>query len=180
MFEDRMLIIKAKQGEWTAFERIYEKYLDALLTIAFSLLSNHQEAEDVVHDVFAKFMESLETFQLRGSLKGFLATCVANRCRDQLRSHKRHARHHDRLQLDDHQEPTCPSHETVAQEQATRLQRALQNIPSEQREMIVLKIHSDLSFRALARQLALPLGTVQGRYRTGIDKLRGLLSGDGD
>lgn len=180
MFEDRILIIKAKQGEWTAFEQIYEKYLDALLTIAFSLLSNHQEAEDVVHDVFAKFMESLATFQLRGSLKGFLATCVANRCRDHLRNRKRHARHHDRIQLDDHEGPICPSHAAVAQEQATQLQHALQAIPGEQREMIVLKIHSDLSFRALARQLALPLGTVQGRYRTGMQQLRSLLSGDGD
>lgn len=178
MFEDRLLIAKAQQGDWTAFERIYQKYLDCLLTIAVNLLGNAQEAEDVVQDIFTKLIEALDDFRLRGSLKGFLATCVANRCRDRLRSHKRHARHHNQIKAHKNEESVATWHHADGREQVTHLQQALGKLPVEQREMIVLKTHSGQSFRSLARQLNLPLGTVQGRYRSGMEKLQRLLPGD--
>lgn len=89
MLEDHILLYRSRQGDREAFDRIYGKHLDALLTVAMSLLGNAADAQDVVQDVFTSFVESLATFRLRGSLRGFLAVCVANKCRDMLRRRRR-------------------------------------------------------------------------------------------
>jgi RNA polymerase sigma-70 factor (ECF subfamily) len=57
-------------------------------------------------------------------------------------------------------------------EQILRLRDALRRLPYEQQEVITLHIHAGLTFRALARALRVPLGTVQSRYRYGLNNLR--------
>jgi RNA polymerase sigma factor (sigma-70 family) len=64
---------------------VYEKYKQELLALAQSLFNNSAAAEDVVHDVFMAFLQ-LRRFRLTGSLKGYLATCVANAARNLLRA----------------------------------------------------------------------------------------------
>ena len=85
MLEDRLLLWRFKCGSRDAFRVIYEKYAADSLTLAANLLGDSSTAEDVVQDVFISFAKSMDKFHLRGSLKGYLATCVANRARDYLR-----------------------------------------------------------------------------------------------
>lgn len=82
MTEDRLLVRQFKRGGDEAFRRIYEKYSDDLLTLAANLLGDTAAAEDVVQDVFLRFVRSIEKFRLTGSLKAYLAACVVNRVRD--------------------------------------------------------------------------------------------------
>ena len=82
MLEDKLLIWKFNRGDRTVLHTIYDKYKHDLVTVAAALLSDVALAEDVVHDVFVAFIESAERFRLTGSLKGYLATCVANRARN--------------------------------------------------------------------------------------------------
>jgi len=89
MVEDRLLVWKFKCGSKDALRAIYQKYADGLLTLAGNLLDDKAGAEDVVQDVFVKLVQSVEKFRLTGSLKGYLATCVANRCRDYRRRNTR-------------------------------------------------------------------------------------------
>ena len=88
MIEDELLKWKFKCGSKDALRRIYEKYLDYLLTLTMALVNDAGAAEDVVHDVFVTFAKSAEQFKLAGSLKSYLATAVCNRARDQIRSGK--------------------------------------------------------------------------------------------
>ena len=88
MIEDELLKLRFKSGSKEALQRIYEKYLNFLLTLAMALLNDAGLAEDVVHDVFVSFAKSAEDFKLRGSLKSYLSTCVCNRARDQIRAKK--------------------------------------------------------------------------------------------
>jgi RNA polymerase sigma factor (sigma-70 family) len=82
VLEDRFLVRRLRRGDEAALCRIYEKHRDALLRLAVSLLNDPAGAEDVVHDVFAAFIRQAKQFQLTGSLKSYLATCVANRARN--------------------------------------------------------------------------------------------------
>ena len=82
MLEDRYLILRFNRGDRSVLHRIYDKYKDDLVTLAAALLMDVSLAEDVVHDVFIAFLDSAERFRLTGSLKGYLATCVANRARN--------------------------------------------------------------------------------------------------
>ncbi len=174
MLRDRILIRKAKRGERRAFGQIYEKYRDNLLTVAMSLSANPELAQDAVQDVFVKFVESLDGFELRDRLKGYLATCVANRVRDRLRQMARA----DCVEQDGRDMSQArPLDLAVQNEQLHRLAEALGQLPYEQREVIALKIHGGMSFRAIARQRGIRLGTVQSRYRYGLDRLRAQLNG---
>jgi len=78
MLDDKLLIWQFNRGRVEALHQIYEKYKHDLVTLAASLLTDLALAEDVVHDVFIGFIQSSGRFQLTGSLKGYLSTCVAN------------------------------------------------------------------------------------------------------
>lgn len=174
MLRDRILIRKAKRGQRQAFGQIYERYRDTLLTVAMSLMSDPDMAQDVVQDVFVKFVESLDRFELRGRLKAYLATCVANSARDRLRQIARHGS----VERDGQVEPQPrPLDMAIRNEQLRRLADELAQLPYEQREVVALKVHGGLSFRAIARQRNIRLGTVQSRYRYALDRLRAKMNG---
>jgi RNA polymerase sigma-70 factor (ECF subfamily) len=170
MLEDLILLHRSRQGDRQAFDRLYCKHLDALLTVARSLLGNANDAEDVVQEVLALLLESLATFRLRSSLRGFLVVCVANRCRDLLRRRRRSGAESDCAAAPGGSSE--PLELVIRNEQVRCLQEALSKLPYEQREVVVLHIHAGLTFRAVARALQLSLGTVQSRYRYALDELK--------
>jgi len=178
MLEDRLLIWKFKRGDNNAFRVIYDKYVEDLLTLAGNLLNDKAGAEDIVQDVFIRFVESIETFRLTGSLKGYLATCVANRSRDYLRRNKRERTAGVNKAENSPSEAASTVHLAIRSEQLQKVSRALTNLPYEQREVIVLRLHGDMRFRQIAKLQKTSVKTVQSRYRYGLDKLRSTLNGE--
>ncbi len=177
LMEDRLLVLRCKLGGTDALRRIYEKYRDDLLMVGIGLLNDPAAAEDIVHDVFVSFVESLGTFRLTGSLRGYLATCVANRARNFRRSAGRNTVGLDRVEAvisdcDD------PARRIVCNEQLRQLSGALSQIPAEQCEVIVLHFYGQMRLRAIARMQGLSVNTIKSRYRYGINKLRSLLNGE--
>ena len=169
MLEDQILWWRSKRGSRRAFDLIYQKYVDMMLAVALHLLGNAGDAEDVVQEVFTSLVEAPQTLELHGSLKGFLAICVANKSRDVLRRRKLAPAGRD------DREPVAvdePLGLVIRNEQILRLREALRRLPYEQQEVITLRIHAGLTFRAMARALQVPLGTVQSRYRYGLNSLR--------
>src|SRR5210317_10349 len=145
MLKDSMLIWKLKQGSPEALARIYDKYEGFLITVAIALSNNIDLAEDVVHDVFVSFADSASRLKAKGNLKAYLAICVANRTRDELRRLKRQP-----VPLDEgiNIAASTPDPEQLAvqQEQALVLNRALGQLPFEQKEVIVLHLHANMKF----------------------------------
>jgi RNA polymerase sigma-70 factor (ECF subfamily) len=176
--EDVLLIWKFRHGSKEALARIYEKYESGLLTLAANLLGEPNAAEDVLQDVFISFVQSQDKFRLTGSLKGYLATCVANRSRDHLRRKQRLKT----APLDEAQHVGANSDGPVKlaenNEQKQQLQQALTQLPYEQREVVSLHLHGDLKFRQIAKLQNVSIKTAQSRYRYGLDKLRSLLDGE--
>lgn len=174
MLEDKLLVLKCKRGRKDAMCRVYEKYKDYLLTLAKALLGDTAAAEDVVHDVFVSFAESVSEFQLTGNLRSYLATCVANLARDRIRASKQ-ARKLDaagviRSGSDD------PEKSALETEELTRLRQAMAQLPHEQREVVVLHVRGGMRFREIAKLQGVSISTTHGRYRYGLDKLRSLLN----
>ncbi len=87
MLEDEWLKWKLRHGSPDALARAYEKYVDAMPTLATGLPNQRAAAEDVVQDVFLSFARSAKDLRARGSLRSYLATCVLNRVRDSRRPH---------------------------------------------------------------------------------------------
>ncbi len=90
MIEDKLLILKFKQGRHEALRQIYDKYKVELLRLAVVLIGDVNTAEDMVHDVFVKFARSADRIKLTGNLKNYLVTSVINRVRNHLRDSNRH------------------------------------------------------------------------------------------
>jgi RNA polymerase sigma-70 factor (ECF subfamily) len=178
MLEDRLLLWKFKGGNKDAFRAIYEKYAENLLTVAANLLDDKVGAEDVVQDVFISFVESIDKFRLTGSLKGYLATCVANRSRDCLRKNKRRQIAAANQAEQTKSEPKHPLQLVIRTEELRKLGHALNELSYDQREAIVLRLHGDLRFRQIAKLQNVSIKTVQSRYRYGLDKLRSTLNGE--
>ncbi|MHC5059684.1 MAG: RNA polymerase sigma factor [Planctomycetota bacterium] len=177
MLEDRLLVWKLKRGQTGVLEVIYEKYKNDLLALAIVLSNNRATAEDVVHDVFVSFAEFAGRLRLRGSLRSYLLTCVANRVRNLGK-----AKHRQSLQLTEAETITSdeqtPAESATSSENKQRIRSALARLPYEQREVIILHLMSDMRFRAIAEAQGISISTVQSRYRYGLGKLRTLLDSE--
>ena len=177
MIEDEVLKWKFKCGSTDALRRIYEKYLNRLLTLAMALLNDAGAAEDVVHDVFVSFAESAEDFRLAGSLKSYLATCVVNRARDRIRAKTRGPTRLDRTRSVV-SNSDGPDQQVVSTERAKQLNSAIAKLPAEQREVITLRLKGEMKFREIAKLKGTSINTIQGRYRYGLKRLRSILNGE--
>ena len=178
MLEDKLLIWKFNRGNRNVLRGIYEKYKDDLVTLAAALLNDVSSAEDVVHEVFVSFIESSRKFRLTGTLKGYLATCVANNARNKNKAR----RTHQGIALDQENpaqvDSNSPEFHAIFGEELRQLSWALQQLPYEQREVLILHTYSGMKFKAIATQQSVSINTVQGRYRYALDKLRSMLNGE--
>jgi RNA polymerase sigma-70 factor (ECF subfamily) len=169
--EDKVLIWRFNRGDCEAVRTIYEKYKSDLLALATSLLRNTAAAEDVVHDVFFSFLR-MRHFRLTGSLKGYLATCVANGARNILRNNGRHGQEPlEQAELIESSDP-WPDGEAILGEESRRLTQAIGDLPYEQREVVLLHHQGGLKFIEIADSQHVSINTVLGRYRYGLEKLK--------
>ncbi|MEN6334174.1 MAG: sigma-70 family RNA polymerase sigma factor [Phycisphaerales bacterium] len=182
--EDTWLVFQSRRGSREALTRIYEKYKADLLLLAMGLLNDKAAAEDIVHDVFLSFVRSLDRFRLTGSLKGFLLTCTANHARNWNKAQRVRLRPvgdeggHGPSNADGRSVAQEPLECVVCNEELELLAKALAELPFEQREIVMLHLHGQMTFQAIAKAMQIPANTVKSRYRFGIDKLRVTLNGE--
>ncbi|MCU0914007.1 MAG: sigma-70 family RNA polymerase sigma factor [Planctomycetes bacterium] len=176
MLKDQWLKWKLRRGSQEALARVYEKYVDAMLTLALGLLNHRAAAEDVVQDVFLSFARSAKDLRAQGSLRSYLMTSVLNRVRDSRRQRLRQARRDAGLGCGG--ETPGPEEAAIQVEQAVRLNHAVAELPDEQREVVLLRLKANLKFREIARLQQTSISTVLGRYRYGLDRLRSRLNGE--
>lgn len=159
------------RGDIHALREIYNLYKQDCLGLALVLV---HEAADVVHDVFARMADTAKLLRIRDNLRGYLLTAVANGARQWLR--RQHDRSRDIPATQGHYEP--PEESIILNERQQRLAQALEQLPYEQQEVLVLRYFGGLTLKAIARSQKVSINTVQGRYRYGVEKLRSYLGGD--
>lgn len=178
MLEDRKLVAQVKHGDKGALRAIYDRYERDLFTLAVSLLGDPAGAEDVLQDVFVSFVQSVHRLNLRGSLKAYLATAVANRARD----HYRRAARRPFSAIDAAEYLVAsdqgPVRTAIRAEQIQQVEAAVAALPYEQREAVMLRVHADMKFREIAKHQNVSIKTALSRYQYGLDKLRARLDGE--
>jgi RNA polymerase sigma-70 factor (ECF subfamily) len=175
VLEDRLLIKRFNAGDAQALRRIYEKYRLDLLAVARALAHDPATVEDVLHDVPVGFASQSGRFKLTGSLKGYLAVCVANRARNANRrvaqARKCHAVQAGASYVHD------PAEAAGYAEAHLALREAMAQLPPEQREVLVLHVLGAMRFREIASRTGQSINTVQSRYRYALQTLRTQLNG---
>jgi len=178
MLEDTLLKIRFNRGDKDALRRIYEKYKDDLLKLAAALLSDMALAEDVLNDTFVSFTESMGQLGVRGNLKSFLTTCIANHARNVYHQRQRKKT----VGLDELSQAEAntakPEQPLILAEETRLLQDAMNQLTYEQRETVILHCCNGLKFRQIAGLQNISANTVKSRYRYGLTKLRTILNGE--
>jgi RNA polymerase sigma-70 factor (ECF subfamily) len=175
---DRELVERLSRGDRHALELIYEEHKLDLLRIGSCMLANRTDAEDCLHDVFVSLAANSVRIRPDGNLKGYLVTAMANRARDRLRGMKRGRQAADnanRMDCDSVAQGTDPAAAMLAEEADDRLYWAITVLPAEQRTVISLRLHGEMTFEEIARLEHVSNNTVRSRYRYGLDKLRSSL-----
>jgi len=177
MLEDYLLVWRFKRGSSDALRQIYDKYKNDLLALAMALSPDRAAAEDIVHDVFVSFAEFAERLQLKGSLKSYLSSCIANRVRNLAKVRAQQTVRVGEMQTTS-LDPDCPDRLAIAAEQSQRITRAMAQLPYHQREAIILHLQAGFKFKEIAQSQGVSINTIQSRYRYGLDKLRSLLNSE--
>ena len=173
-----MLVNRQNQKNKDLLCGLYEKHRDSLLVLGIALSNDVNIAEDALHDVFVEFAKRISEFKLTGSLKGYLSVCVANRVRDLMRTNRNRERILDaQPEQGKSSDVSDPGRLIICNERLHLLSSALAQLPYEQREVIVLRMHGQMRFSAIAKSLGISTNTAKGRYRYGIKKLRSVLNG---
>jgi RNA polymerase sigma-70 factor (ECF subfamily) len=180
MTEDKRLLERLRGGDKDALRTIYEEYQGTLATLAGSLLDDHAAAEDVLQDVMVCLVRSVHRLNIKGDLRAYLSMAVANRARDYYRRRPRQRF----VPIDEAGHIATgddgPLQMVIRSERLERLRSALEELPYEQREAIVLRLHADMKFREIAKFQSVSVKTALSRYAYGLDKLRSRLNGEAE
>ncbi len=178
MIEDTLLVWKLRNRREDGLERVYGKYKNYLLKIAYAMLNDSQQVEDAVQDVFVSLAESVDRLRLDGNLKGYLVRSLINRVHNMKKAQSRRAS----LPLSEIKEPCSESNRpdqwVILDDEHRRVHIALSQLPESQRVVIALRVRGGLRFRQIARLQKTSINTVQSQYRYGLEKLRILLNGE--
>jgi len=156
-------------------DALYEAYHRQALGVAYRIVSDASEAEEVVQEAFLAIWRAGHTYDpTRGSARTWLLTLVRNRAIDVMRTRQRRPVRplDDALEAADATDVHAQATTNVDSEAASEAMGAL---PTEQREAVELAYFGGLSHGEIASRLDLPIGTVKGRIRLGLDRLRSAL-----
>jgi RNA polymerase sigma-70 factor (ECF subfamily) len=176
--EELMPLVGRRAPE--AFEVLYDRHGGAAFSLAYRMVGNRAVAEEVTQEAFISVWRSGARFDpTRGSVRSWLLSIVRNRGIDFLRSRAGRA---PKLDLDDasvlDQRPAAErtEEEALRRETAGEIRGALGKLPGEQSKVIELAYFGGFSHSEIAEMLGLPMGTVKGRMRLGLEKIRGELA----
>src|SRR3954466_1710703 len=174
--EDLMQLVR--RGDTIAFEVVYERHATAAFSLAYRMTGKRNVAEDVVQEAFLSLWRSGARYdRTRGSVRTWVLGIVHHRAIDALRRSFVHDRRRasdegieERLEAD-----VRTDAEVARRQEADAVRAARQTLPGEQVQVIELAYFGGFTHTEIAEMLQVPVGTVKGRMRLGLEKLRNAL-----
>ncbi len=158
---DKALVRRTLGGEKSAFGELVSRHQTAVFNLAYRMLGNRQDAEDVAQETFLAAYRHLGSYDEHRTFKTWLLSIVHHRCVDFLRRRRRHVPLDERLAAKQDIEA-----EAVAGERAERVQQLLQRLSPDDRAVITLRYWEGMSYREMAAVLGVTESSVRNRlYR---------------
>ena len=170
--EDLISLVQSKDAG--AFAVLYDRHARAAYSLAYRMMGERQAAEDLVQDAFLKLWRAAGSYRVeRGSVRTWLLSIVHNRGIDQLRSLSSRRRTQEKVEASAPRvQPSEAFAESWRNAQRDQVREALKSLPAEQLKVLELAYFSGYTHVEIAELLELPLGTVKGRMRLGLQKVR--------
>jgi RNA polymerase sigma-70 factor, ECF subfamily len=177
---DEELMERVADCDADAFEVVLERHADAAFSLAYRICGRRSVAEDIAQESFLALWRSGERYdRARGSVRTWTLGIVHNRAIDALRR----SGTHDRRRASDEgieetlEAPERTDEQAVENAVSSEIRGALGELPSDQRKVIELAYFGGFTHTEIASMLNTPVGTVKGRMRLGLQKLRSQLQG---
>jgi len=171
--EDLMQLVR--RGKAHAFEAVYERHAAAAFSLAYRIVGTRNGAEDVSQEAFLSIWRSGARYDRgRGSVRTWVLGIVHHRAID----HLRRATVHDKRRASDEgmeerfEAPERTDSEVARRDEARTVRKAMEELPAEQSQVIELAYFGGFTHTEIADMLETPVGTVKGRMRLGLKKLR--------
>jgi RNA polymerase sigma-70 factor, ECF subfamily len=174
LLADEDLISLLGDGDAQAFALLYDRHSRAAFSLAYRMMGERQASEDLTQDAFIKIWRGAPSYRAgRGGVRTWILSIVRNQGKDQLRYHATRRRTQDKVEASAARtQPSEAFAETWRNSQRDRVREALNTLPQEQLKILELAYFSGYTHVEIADLLGLPLGTVKGRMRLGLKKLR--------
>lgn len=177
------LVDRARTGDAAAQETLARRYRQPAYLLALQMLSNRDDAMDVTQDALLRFFTTLDSFDSERRVQPWLFTIVRNQVRDLWRRRRRRPGDSapDADSLTSQLVSPGPSPEADLRRQQLREEvwRALAKLPTDKREIVVLRDFHDLAYNDIAQVLGIPIGTVMSRLHGARRQLRARLEEGG-
>ncbi len=178
------LLSRARQRDADALSELVQVYSTRVYGLLFRLTGNRDVAEDLMQETFLRLLRTIEAYEHVGRFESWLFRIAANLARDRARQRARRGEH---LSIDvpvtgeldadrSRNERSGPHDQAERAESGRRLTAALQKLPPADREMVLLRHYSELSFKEIAELLDIPLGTALARAHRALQRLRSELA----
>lgn len=185
--QDYALVEAFKAGDEDAFARLYERTHEKVYRVAFKILRNHDDALDIAQDTFVTAHRSLKSFERRAKVSTWLCQIAVHRAIDLTRKRKRRNSESTEYQAATNASklnrgevldvaPADPIRQAVGGELEERLADALAQLGEKHRSVFVLYTLEGLSYKGIAEELEISIGTVMSRLFYARRKLQGLLA----
>jgi RNA polymerase sigma-70 factor, ECF subfamily len=170
--EDLISLVEAADAE--AFATLYDRHSRAAFSLAHRMMGERQASEDLAQDAFLKVWRGASSYRAeRGSVRTWILSIVHNRGIDQLRSQASRRRAQEKIEASaPRSQPSEAFTETLRNSQRDQVREALNTLPPEQLKILELAYFSGYTHVEISDLLGLPLGTVKGRMRLGLKKVR--------
>ena len=174
LLADENLISFVGRGDAEAFTILYDRHGRAAFSLAYRVMGERQAAEDLVQDAFLKLWRSATSYRPeRGSVRTWLLSIVRNRGINQIRSQASRRSTQERVEASaPRSQPSEAFAETWRNSQRDRVRDALNTLPPEQLKVLELAYFSGYTHVQVSELLDVPLGTMKGRMRLGLKKMR--------
>ena len=174
LLADEDLISLTDGGDTQAFAALYDRHGKVAYSLAYRMMGERQAAEDLVQEAFLKVWRAAGSYRGdRASVRTWVLSIVNNRGIDVLRSSASRRRTQDKVEAQTSaSQPSEAFAETWRNSQREQVREALQGLPPEQLKVLELAYFSGYTPMEIAEFLALPRGTVKGRMRLGLKKIR--------
>lgn len=180
-YSDAELIHAFKQGNQRALEVLINRYKDKIYTAIFMLVKDEFTADDIFQDAFLKMIKTIQggKYAEQGKFLPWAMRVAHNLCMD----HFRKVKHNVSVVLPDGTDITdilpasaySASDAMEKRETHTSIRKLVEQLPEEQREVVVLRIYADLSFKDISQLTSVSINTALGRMRYGLINLRKMI-----
>jgi RNA polymerase sigma-70 factor (ECF subfamily) len=172
---DEDLVPLMARGDARAFEAIYERHAGAAYSLAYRMVGTRAIAEDVTQEAFLNLWRSGAHYdRARGSVRTWILGIVHHRAIDALRRSSVHARRRsdDETAAERLEAPERVEEDVARRDEAAIVRSAIGSLPAEQVQVIELAYFGGFTHVEIAEMLEQPVGTVKGRMRLGLKKMR--------